>query len=105
MMGIGEGRHCYAVGDADTRDWFHRQWLAWPNRVDERLTTNAAFHYGAAQAYCAAHGESAAASDAFCRVAPVMAGIRGEPCPVAPPERIYIHTPKPKGRRARRRMK
>lgn len=45
------GQYLYAAGDAETRDWFHRQWKAWPKRVDKRLTTNGSLHYGGLLAY------------------------------------------------------
>lgn len=40
------GQLFYAQGDRETRDWFERQWAAWPERVGPRLTTNLSFHYG-----------------------------------------------------------
>jgi hypothetical protein len=52
-----EGQYLYAAGDAETRNWFHRQWAIWPTRADERLTTNLAFHRGAQVAYEIERGE------------------------------------------------
>lgn len=49
------GQLLYASGDAETRDWFERQWAAWPARVDPRLTTNLSFHYGGVVAYRIEH--------------------------------------------------
>jgi hypothetical protein len=46
-----EGRYLYRVGDAEARALFERQWVIWPDRADERLTTNISFHYGAIIAY------------------------------------------------------
>jgi hypothetical protein len=51
------GQYLYAAGDAETRNWFHRQWAIWPERADERLTTNLAFHRGAMAAYEIERGE------------------------------------------------
>lgn len=50
-----DGRSTYLVGEGDTRDWFERQWRAWPERVDQRLTTNIQFLYGAVLAFRAEH--------------------------------------------------
>lgn len=50
------GQYLYASGDAETKDWFQRQWAAWPVRVDERLTTNITMHYGGVLGYRAEHG-------------------------------------------------
>lgn len=52
-----EGQYLYAAGDAETRNWFHRQWAIWPNRADERLTTNLGFHRSAMAAYEIERGE------------------------------------------------
>jgi hypothetical protein len=60
-----EGQYLYAVGDAETKDWFHRQWKAWPTRVDERLTTNIALHHGGVIAYRLEHGADPEMSDQF----------------------------------------
>lgn len=60
-----EGQHLYAAGDEETRDWFHRQWKAWPKRVDERLTTNGSLHYGGLLAYRIERGEDPEMSDEF----------------------------------------
>lgn len=49
-----DGRSCYA--DGDSRDWFERQWAAWPTRVDQRYTTNISFLYGGVLAFRAEHG-------------------------------------------------
>ncbi|WP_398457828.1 hypothetical protein [Sphingomonas albertensis] len=46
-----EGRVLYFGGDMETRDWFERQWAAWPKRVDEANTTNISFLYGGVTAY------------------------------------------------------
>lgn len=50
------GQHLYAAGDAETRQWFERQWSIWPQRADERLTTNLSLHYGGVLAYRLEHG-------------------------------------------------
>lgn len=46
-----EGTYFYDQGDAETRAWFEKQWQRWPERVDQRLTTNLSFHYGGIRAY------------------------------------------------------
>lgn len=51
-----DGWHHYATGDKETRAWFERQWAIWPQRADQRYTTNTSFHYGAVQAFRAEHG-------------------------------------------------
>lgn len=51
-----QGQYLYASGDAETKDWFHRQWKIWPERADERLTTNVSLHYGGVVAYRIEHG-------------------------------------------------
>lgn len=56
MSNTVEGQHLYSLGDAETRDWFHRQWKIWPERADERLTTNISLHYGGVLAYRIEHG-------------------------------------------------
>ena len=45
------GQALYASGDKETREWFHKQWLIWPKRADERLTTNISLHCGGVVAY------------------------------------------------------
>ena len=55
MSNAFKGQHLYSIGDAETRDWFHRQWKIWPKRADERLTTNISLHYGGVLAYRAEH--------------------------------------------------
>lgn len=59
------GQHLYAVGDAKTKDWFHRQWKIWPERADERLTTNISLHYGGVKAYRIEHGRDPEMSKDF----------------------------------------
>lgn len=59
------GQLLYAQGDAETRDWFERQWAAWPERVDPRLTTNLSFHYGGVVAYRIEHERDPPMSAAF----------------------------------------
>lgn len=51
-----DGQYCYAAGDSETREWFHRQWKIWPRRADDRLTTNIGFHYGGVLAFRIEHG-------------------------------------------------
>jgi hypothetical protein len=51
-----EGQYLYAAGDAETREWFHKQWRLWPKRADERFTTNISFHYGGVKAFRIEHG-------------------------------------------------
>lgn len=46
-----EGRALYFGGDVEARDWFERQWAAWPKRVDVANTTNISFLYGGVTAY------------------------------------------------------
>ena len=46
-----DGRACFSIGDTETREWFMRQWLEWPVRIDQRLTTSGSFHYGGVLAY------------------------------------------------------
>ena len=59
------GRYLYEVGDQETRDWFERQWRAWPNRVDESLTTNLSLHHGGVTMYREIHGYDPVMSDDF----------------------------------------
>lgn len=59
------GRNLYAVGDADTRSWFERQWAMWPERADERMTTNLSLHHGGVTAYRAEHGSDPKMSAEF----------------------------------------
>lgn len=54
---ITDGSNCYNEGDAETKDWFERQWKYWPVRVDERHTTNISFLYGGLLAYREEHGK------------------------------------------------
>lgn len=56
MSNISNGQYLYSVGDADAKAWFHRQWQIWPERADERLTTNIGLHYGGVLAYRIEHG-------------------------------------------------
>ena len=51
-----DGANCYAEGDAKIRNWFERQWAAWPERVDEKKTTNISWLYGGVKAYRVEHG-------------------------------------------------
>lgn len=64
-MNVEEGRKLYAVGDAETRDWFERQLRAWPVRVNERLTTNISLLYGGVLGYRDVHGHEPRYSRAF----------------------------------------
>ena len=57
-----EGQQLYAIGDAETRAWFERQWKIWPKRADEHLTTNLSLHYGGIIAYRIEHGKEPALS-------------------------------------------
>lgn len=50
------GTNLYLTGDAETRAWFEKQWRIWPQRADDRLTTNIALHYGGVVAYRQLHG-------------------------------------------------
>lgn len=59
------GQYLYAAGDAETRAWFERQWAIWPDRADEKLTTNISFHYGGVQAYRIEHGKEPELSSQF----------------------------------------
>lgn len=59
------GRYLYHVGDAESRDWFERQWRAWPKRVDKRLTTNLSLHYGGVIAFREVHGRDPDMSEQF----------------------------------------
>lgn len=60
-----DGYNHWTNGGDEARDWFERQWRAWPKRVDERYTTNISFLYGGVLAYAAEHGEKPAMSDSF----------------------------------------
>jgi hypothetical protein len=60
-----EGQELYAIGDAETRAWFERQWLIWPKRANELLTTNISLHYGGVVAYRIEHGKEPALSTDF----------------------------------------
>lgn len=51
-----DGANHYDDGGPKTRNWFERQWSAWPKRVDERYTTNISFLYGGVKAYRVEHG-------------------------------------------------
>lgn len=51
-----DGANHYDDGDAAVRDWFERQWAAWPRRVDERYATNISFLYGGVKAYRVEYG-------------------------------------------------
>lgn len=60
------GQYLYAAGDAETRDWFHKQWDIWPNRADPKLTTNLSLHAGGVLAYRIEHdGKDPPMSDQF----------------------------------------
>ena len=60
------GQYLYAVGDAETRAWFHKQWSIWPNRADPNLTTNLSLHAGGVVAYRIEHdGKDPPMSDQF----------------------------------------
>ncbi|GAM01722.1 hypothetical protein SP5_068_00900 [Sphingomonas parapaucimobilis NBRC 15100] len=56
MSNRDEGREHYANSDDSTRLWFERQWAIWPERADERFTTNMSFHYGGVCAFREANG-------------------------------------------------
>lgn len=60
-----DGNCLYATGDADTRAWFCRQWAIWPERADQRFTTNMSFLYGGVVAFRAEHGRDPKMSDQF----------------------------------------
>lgn len=60
-----EGAECFLAGDQETRDWFLKQWAAWPTRVDPMRTTNASFHHGAVMAYTQLNGEYPKVSEPF----------------------------------------
>lgn len=60
-----EGRNCYATGAPEQRAWFERQWRIWPERADQRYTTNLSFHHGGVQAFRAEHGREPAMSRDF----------------------------------------
>ena len=60
-----EGQYCYAAGDDETKQWFHKQWKAWPEHVDKRLTTNISFHWGGVKAYRIDQGKEPEMSVAF----------------------------------------
>lgn len=62
---ITTGQYLYAAGDAETKDWFHRQWQIWPKRADERLTTNIGLHYGGVLGYRIEHGRDPEMSKDF----------------------------------------
>lgn len=57
-----DGHVAYSTGDTETRDWFQRQWAAWPERVDDRYTTNMTFHRGAIAAFREETGREATMS-------------------------------------------
>jgi len=56
MSNREDGHNCYTTGDAEARTWFDRQWAVWPERVDEKCTTNLSFLHGGVLAYRAEHG-------------------------------------------------
>lgn len=62
---IADGNSHYMTGGTDARVWFERQWAMWPERADERYTTNLSFHYGAVQAFRAEHGREPTLSKQF----------------------------------------
>ena len=73
------GRNLYASGDAETRQWFERQWSIWPQRADERLTTNLSLHWGGVQQYRAEHGREPTMSKSFAGCVRDMDRMSGEP--------------------------
>ena len=62
---IAIGRNLYAQGDAETRQWFERQWSIWPKRANDTLTTNISLHYGGVVQFRAEHGREPALSEQF----------------------------------------
>ena len=48
---MSNGFVTYSTGDQKTRDWFHNQWLNWPDRVDAEKTISFKFHMDAIEAY------------------------------------------------------
>ena len=71
-----EGRYLYAAGDAETREWFEKQWKIWPVRADEKLTTNGSLHYGGVLGYRDEHGKDPEMSEPFSVHVSVMDGLR-----------------------------
>ena len=59
-----EGWICFR-NEPDTRAWFREQWKRWPERVDERYTTNISFLYGALMAFRHLHKSDPPISRAF----------------------------------------
>ncbi len=62
---LKEGQYLYAAGDQETREWFHKQWRIWPERADQRLTTNISLHTGGVIAFRIEHGKDPEMSKAF----------------------------------------
>lgn len=61
----GLGTYLYTYGDEETRQWFAKQWKMWPERADERLTTNLSLHYGGVVAFRAINSSEPEMSDQF----------------------------------------
>lgn len=61
----GEGQLCYATGNAETRAWFERQWMIWPERAHPERTTNLSFHHGGVQAFRAEHSREPEMSESL----------------------------------------
>jgi len=65
MSNSTEGYNHYINGGNEARSWFEHQWTIWPERADDRYTTNLTFHYGGVQAFRSQHGEDPEMSDQF----------------------------------------
>ena len=101
---MSTGDYLYRVGDAETRDWFERQWRIWPRRADLRLTTNGRLHYEGLLAYRAIHGHEPQMSDLFREHVRVMDRMHGNTA-LAPLPVEHITVVEPLTKRQRRRMK